>query len=100
MLGQPIEIASRDPLTGAEIEVELAPDGEATWRPKTAVVVCGSSGGGSSCSSCCPVLNFFASEANAERWLAQHPEIQGEPITMRDAILTGAAVFGDVLAGA
>ena len=66
--------------------------------PGAAVVVTGAvRGNGDSCSACCPVLNFFASSANAARWLAQHPEVSGEPISMQEAILAGSAVFGDVL---
>jgi hypothetical protein len=45
------------------------------------------------------VLNFFASAANAERWLAEHPEVRGTLTSMRDAAGAGRAVFGDVLAG-
>jgi Alkylmercury lyase len=97
MLGQRIQIASRDPLTRAEIEVELAPDGEASRKPEDAVVICGVSGRGVSSSSCCPVLNFFASAANAERWLAAQPDVSGMVVAMEDAITLGRIVFGDVL---
>lgn len=97
MLGKRIQIASRDPLTGAEIGVELAPDGEASRRPEEAVVVSGTSGRGVSSSSCCPVLNFFASTASAERWLVAHPELSGMVVSIEDAIAAGRTVFGDVL---
>jgi Alkylmercury lyase len=43
------------------------------------------------------VLNFFASPANAERWLTEHPDVQGNVISVRDAAAAGRAVFGDVL---
>jgi hypothetical protein len=43
------------------------------------------------------VLNFFASPANAERWLAEHPEVRGEVISIDEAAAAGRAVFGDVL---
>ena len=97
MLGQRIQINSRDPLRGAQIEIELTPDGEAGRQPEEAVVVCGASGHGVSSSSCCPVLNFFASTASAEGWLAAHPEISGTVVSMEDAIAAGRTVFGDVL---
>ena len=97
MLDEAVEIASFDPLTDDRIEVVLDPDGNGTWQPPEAVVVCGVSGSGNSCSSCCPVLNFFASTENAERWLAQHPGVRGEVISMQEAILAGRAVFGEVL---
>jgi len=43
------------------------------------------------------VLNFFASAANAERWLDAHAEVTGTVISMEEAIAAGRAVFGDVL---
>src|SRR5918996_3460207 len=73
MLGEPITIASRDPLTGEEIEVALEPEGGGSSRPEDTVVVSGTMGSADSCDACCPVLNFFASATNAERWLAAHP---------------------------
>jgi Alkylmercury lyase len=97
MFEVPIEIASRDPLTEEEIEVELDADGMGTWQPRDAVVVCGASGSGESCCSCCPALNFFASRENGERWLEARPEVRGQVISLPEAIAAGRTVFGDVL---
>jgi hypothetical protein len=97
MLDEPIEIASRDPLTDEEITAMLDPAGSGSWQPQSAVVVCGVRGNGDSCRSCCPVLNFFASPENAEQWLAEQDDARGEVISMDDAIVAGRAVFGDVL---
>jgi hypothetical protein len=97
MHGKAIEIASHDPLTHEEIRVELEPDGQASSQPREAVVVAGRAGSGESCDSCCPVLNFFASQATAERWLAAHPGVHGAAISMLEAVAAGRAVFGDVL---
>jgi hypothetical protein len=99
MFGEAVEIESRDPVSGEEIRARVAPDGAAEWWPESAVVVAGAirSEGDDACCGCCPVLNFFASSANAERWLAEHPDVRGQPITMEDAALAGRAVFGDVL---
>jgi hypothetical protein len=97
MFGEPIEISSRDPLTGEQIRVELEPDGNDSWQPQEAVVVCGTSEAGESCTSCCPVLNFFASTGSATRWLASHVDVRGAVISMDDAIVAGRTVFGDIL---
>ncbi len=98
MFDQFADIASRDPLTGVEIHVRVAPDLKAEWSPESSVVVAAAAQGeGASCSTCCPVLNFFASRDGADRWLAQQPEINGEVISMQEATLAGRAVFGDVL---
>jgi hypothetical protein len=79
MFGEPIEIASRDPVGGHAIDARVAPDGgPRSGRRGRAVVVAGALDRGSeSCFRCCPVLNFFASPANAERWLAEHPQVRG-----------------------
>jgi hypothetical protein len=100
MFGEPIEIESRDPLSGDEIRAHVAPDGAAEWWPESAVVVAGAihTEGDEACCGCCPVLNFFATVTNAERWLAAHPEVRGNPISMEEAAAAGRAVFGDALA--
>ena len=102
MFDQIIEIRSRDPLTGAPIWARVAPVGEATWEPKTAAVGVGVLDGngvacnGDLCNGCCSALNFFASRANAERWLAEQAHVRGRTISMIDAISAGRAVFGEV----
>jgi hypothetical protein len=98
MLGLPIEIYSRDPLTNGQIWVRLDPGDGAWWEPQEAVVVSGSA----SCESpgfrgCCDVLNFFERPENAERYLAENPAVSGHPISFPEAIEAGRIVFGDVL---
>lgn len=97
MLGERIEIVSRDPLTGERIRVALEPGGTGSWRPQEAVVVSGATGRGESCECCCPVLNFFASTENAQGWLVSHPNVQGTVISMPEAIVAGRVLFADVL---
>jgi hypothetical protein len=98
MFGLPIDIASRDPVTGDDIRARVAPDGATEWQPEAAVVVAGAiRNQGDACFGCCPVLNFFASTPNAERWLADHPGVLGRVISMQDAAAAGRAVVGDVL---
>ena len=101
MFRTPIEIESRDPVSGEEVRARVAPDGSPEWWPESAVVVAGAMrGDGDACGGCCPALNFFASTANAERWLAEHRQVRGTVISMGDAAAAGRAVFGDVLRGA
>ena len=97
MFAEAIEIESRDPVSGDEIRARVAPDASAEWSPESAVVVAGAiRGQDDACCGCCPVLNFFASAANAERWLTAHAEVTGTVISMQEAIAAGRAVFGDV----
>jgi Alkylmercury lyase len=98
MFNLPVRINSRDPLTGSAIRVVLTPDGDARWSPKEAVVVAGSACAGASFKGCCQVLNFFAAPANAERYLAEHAEVNGHVISIADAAETGRRIFADVFA--
>src|SRR5882724_4585520 len=98
MFKRPIFIDSSDPLTNAKISIWLQPDGTGTWQPKEAGVVTGRAcADGAAFEGCCQVLNFFASRENAERYLLEHGEASGFPITMPHAIEVGRAIFGAVL---
>jgi hypothetical protein len=98
MLGLPIEVRSRDPISGGEVHVQLHPGEQAGWRPADAVVLAGSvCCEGPSFGGCCDVLNFFETTENAKRYLREHPEINGAPITIPEAAEAGRVVFGDVL---
>jgi hypothetical protein len=97
MLGLPIEITSRDPVSGGEVSVRLDPGDGVWWEPKQAVVLAGSACcDGPSFGGCCDVLNFFESEQNAERYLREHEQISGFPISIAAASELGRSVFGDI----
>lgn len=98
MLGTLVAIDSRDPLTGEVIHVEVNSDGEASWGPDEAVVVAGSCCDGAAYEGCCAVLNFFATPANAQRWLAEHSDARGHVVSIPEASAAGRAIFGAVLA--
>jgi alkylmercury lyase-like protein len=98
MFGEPIEISSRDPLSDAHIRVRLEPEGAGEWHPQTTVVFAGvMDRQDDSFRGCCPVLNFFSSTAMAEDWLAEHPDVRGEVVSMPEAIAAGRAVFGNAV---
>ena len=52
---------------------------------------------GPSFGGCCDVLNFFETTESAQRYLREHPEINGAAITIPEAAEAGRVVFGDVL---
>jgi hypothetical protein len=98
MLNLPTTIVAHDLTSETEIRVHVDPDLEATWKPQGAVVLAGSTScDGPSFGGCCDVLNFFETQENAERYLRDHPEITGTPISIPEAIEAGRVVFGDVL---
>jgi Alkylmercury lyase len=97
MLSLPVEVVSRDPVGGGEVWVRLDPGEGAWWEPTEAVVLAARVREGPSFDSCCQVLNFFSSNANAERYLREHPNVKGMSISVPDAIEVGRIVFGDIL---
>jgi len=98
MFGQPIRVASQDPLRGDAVRVQLAADGTASWEPESAVVVAGvMDRSADSFRSCCPAMNFFASAQNGEHWLAHNPQVRGRVVSLPEAVAAGRAVFGAVL---
>ena len=98
MLQRPIEVTSLDPLSGTEVWVRLDPGEGAWWEPSTAVVLAGSACcDGPSFQVCCDVLNFFRTEDSANHYLGKHPEIDGFPISIPDAIEAGRTVFADLM---
>jgi hypothetical protein len=98
MLNLPVEIVSHDPISSAEVRVQVSAKEGATWQPATAVVLAGSTCcDGPSFRGCCDVLNFFETSENAERFLHEHPEIAGSTISIPEATEAGRVVFGGVL---
>jgi len=97
MLDLPIEVRSSDPITGDEIQVQIAANAAAHWQPAEAVVLAGSACAGPSFSGCCAVLNFFSSAASAEQYLREHPDVRGHAISLPEALEAGRLVFGSIL---
>ncbi len=98
MLGQAATVVSRDPSCGDEVRVVVDNNGRLEWRPDTAVVVVGTARGkGCVAETCCPVINFFVSEASENRNLRHHQEVNGRFLTMLQATEAGRIIFGDVL---
>ena len=99
MLNKPVIVTSHDPQTGDEVRVRVDPEpGTIDAAPDQAVALAGHvPGAGALASSCCPVTNFFASEANARDYLAQHTGIDGQIVSIAQAADAGRALFGQLL---
>jgi hypothetical protein len=78
--------------------LHVSPGEGAWWESETAAVLAGSSrGSGPSYGGCCDVLNFFRRLETAERYLREHGDVDGVPISIPEAIETGRAIFGEIL---
>lgn len=96
MVGRDIQVRSTDPLTGQAVTATSA-DRTWTFEPATAVVFVGSNGSGRPLTeSCCPVINFFADEANARAYQERH-HLEGDVLSLPEAAQAGALVFGHLL---
>ncbi len=111
MVGSSVTISSSDPVSGAQIRVEVR-GGRTVWTPATAVVIVGSdttaaSTGGdcgpdvpgttAAADRCCGVMNFFGSPDTARAWLSAHPEVAGTVLTQPQALRLGVDIFGHLL---
>jgi hypothetical protein len=98
MLDQAATIQSRDPISGEEIQIAVDTNGSVTCRPESAVVLLGAAQeSGSIATTCCPIINFFASDQNSRRYLGEHSEVRGTVLTIPDSVLAGRIVFEGVL---
>lgn len=102
MLNRTIEISSHDPRSGTPISVQVAPSGDPTWQPQTAVVLsarsCGDCCDRPSYQSSCTLVNFFENTTSARAHLDADPDISGRPVSIVEAASRGRAIFGDLLA--
>jgi hypothetical protein len=98
MLDAPIEIVSKDPKTGEQIEVSVAPHGGSAWSPGDASVVVGCELADTSAACMCPQTHFTAS---TDRGHALLEEMDGSAalLSMPEAIETGRELFGNLLDG-
>jgi alkylmercury lyase-like protein len=98
MLGEATEVVSRDPLTGEEVRIWVDPGGDVRWEPESAAVFAGSDRcEGPASAVCCSFVNFFASRESAERYLRETAAVQGEVLSIPEAVEAGRTVFGGLL---
>jgi hypothetical protein len=98
MLGAPVRVHSRDPISDEEIVVDVPPEGEARWSPEAAVVYVGGRDGEQSISDlCCPFVNFFASDETARQYVGDHPDLTGAIVGVPYALARGRTIFEEAL---
>jgi hypothetical protein len=114
MLRRDALIASEDALTGEPIAVQVrvtdaaaladTAGWEAQWIPTSTMVQARAPEhehehdcGVDAASACCPVINFFATEAHAHAWAEAHPVADGVLLTQEEAMRHAHALFGGLL---
>jgi len=110
MLGKSVTISSAEPGTGDPITVTVpAGKGRAVWEPATTVVFTGQQNTCGTCSppdaavpsvaadTCCRYINFFTTKQSAAACAGAHPEVTGQTLSQKDALKTGAQIFGPLL---
>jgi hypothetical protein len=48
-------------------------------------------------SACCPVINFFTTEAHVHAWAEAHPVVDGVLLTQAEAMQYAHELFGGLL---
>jgi Alkylmercury lyase len=114
MLRRDALVASQDALTGEPVAVQVrvtdaaaltgAMGWEARWTPASTVVYARAPEhehehecGVDAASACCPVINFFTTEAHAQAWAETHPVADGVLLTQVEAMRYAHANFGGLL---
>jgi hypothetical protein len=105
MLKRAAVVSSRDTLTGASVRVEVVPTDAgwtSRWEPEGAVVLARPEEhlhehGVAAAHTCCPIMNFFASTANAQQWTADHTPTDGQIYGQEEALRYASARFAGVL---
>jgi hypothetical protein len=98
MLDEPTHVHSKDPATGAPIQVTVRISGDSEWSPANAVVVLACSESGATSADCaCPHTNFAVCARDGRRLLEAVPESCGSVLSMPDAIALSRTTFGTLL---
>jgi hypothetical protein len=113
LLRRDARIASQDALTGETIEVHVQVQGtdaaalteamgwEAEWSPASTVIYARAPEheheqecNVDAASACCPVINFFTTQAHARAWAEAHPVAGGVLLTQVDAFMYAMRMHG------
>jgi len=95
MLDEDVDVESVDPSSGESFTASSRA-GRWAWEPAESVVFVGSSGQGRLTETYCPVINFFTSRDHALAYQSAHA-LNGDVLTLADAVEAGALIFGHLL---
>lgn len=100
MVDQAARIVTRDPVDATRIEIWIDPTtSEQVWYPKETVILADQRPKlpmiVADC--CCPLINAFASRAQAEAWQDAHPEEAVRLLTQEAAISEARTLFEHLL---
>jgi hypothetical protein len=91
-------VVSHDPLTGTDIRVSRAADGQWSWQPASAVVVLAASECSGPIAAACQHTAFYATAESAERALAAQSGNMGKVLGQAEAVAIAETEFGPLLA--
>jgi len=100
MVGRSATIVTQDPMDGTAIIVWIDPTtGAQSWQPEETVVLSNlrAAAPSSSAECCCPLINAFASRAQAEAWQDAHQEAAVRLLTQEAAIVEARTLFEHLL---
>lgn len=100
MVGQAARIVTRDPVDATLIEIWIEPTtGEQVWHPEETVILADQRPKQPiiAADCCCPLINAFASRAQAAAWQHAHPEAAVRLLTQEAAIVEARTLFEHLL---
>ncbi|MGO8950422.1 MAG: organomercurial lyase [Ktedonobacterales bacterium] len=102
MTGQAAKIVTRDPTEATPITIWIKPlTGEQVWDPQETVLLADQPRASSSSAAdcCCPLINAFATQAQAALWQQANPEVAVRLLTQEEAVAEARALFEHLLEG-
>ena len=100
MVGQAARIVTRDPVDATLIEIWIEPTtSEQVWHPEETVILADRRPEQPiiAADCCCPLINAFASQAQAEAWQRAHEEAAVRLLTQEAAIAEARTLFEHLL---
>jgi hypothetical protein len=100
MVGKAARIVTCDPVDATRIEILIDPTtGEQVWQPEETVILADQRPKPPiiAADCCCPLINAFASRAQAEAWQHAHPEAAVRLLTQEAAIVEARTLFEHLL---
>lgn len=98
MLHRDADIASRCEGCGADVRVSVRGSEIASYEPAGIAVWLAERGEGClAATDLCPDLNFFCSMEHVTRWASDHPQKQGQRLTLEEGLTRGRQVFERLL---
>lgn len=97
MFEEDVDIDSKCGYCGRDVHIEIRENEITDWTPGQTKVWVGRRCGGHAATSICTTLAFFCSDDHIKSWRDEHPDEEGEVLSLGEALFVGKSIFEDFL---